>query len=51
MELKNYIEVLAGIVRTYPRKGGKDRKGMSLLRQGKDWTEKSADPERVAELL
>jgi hypothetical protein len=51
MELKRHIETLAEIVRKYPRRGGKDRKGMKLLRRGRDWTAESADPERVAELL
>ena len=51
MELRSYIEELTEIVRKYPRRGGQDPKGMNLLKQGEEWKEGSADPEKVAELL
>ena len=48
--LRTYIEALGEVVRRYPRKGGPTPKGLNLLRQGKSWSEKSADPEKVAKL-
>ena len=50
-ELRKYIESLGEVIRKYPRKGGPAPNGLNLLRQGKEWTERSADPEKVAEFL
>ena len=42
---------LAEVVRKYSRGGGQPPKGMTILKQGKDWTADSADPDKVSELL
>lgn len=42
---------LADVARKYPRGGGQPPKGMKLLKQGKDWTAESADPDKVSKLL
>ena len=51
MEVKELIEPLSEVIRTYPRSGGRDRDGLKILRGGKIWGEGSADPEEVAKLL